>query len=35
MKKQLWRPKCRRDDSIEMNIGAVDWTDLAEDRIRW
>ena len=39
-KRPLWRPRCRWEDSIKMDleevgIGCGDWIELAHDRDRW
>ena len=39
-KRPLWRPRCRREDNIKMDLqevggGCGDWMELAQDRDRW
>jgi hypothetical protein len=39
-KRPLWRPRCRWDDNVKMDVQEVgcegmDWIELAEDRDRW
>ena len=39
-KRQLWRPRCRWEDNIKMDLqevggGCGDWMELAQDRDRW
>ena len=39
-KRQLGRPRCRREDNIKMDLqevggGRGDWMELAQDRDRW
>ena len=39
-KRLLWRPRCRKEDNIKMDLqevgcGGMDWIDLAEDKDRW
>ena len=39
-KRLLWKPRCRREDNIEMDFREVgfdtgDWLDLAKDRDQW
>ena len=39
-KRPLWRPRCRWEDNIKMDLqevgrGRGDWMELAQDRDRW
>ena len=39
-KRLLWRPRCRWEDNIKMDLqevgcGDIDWIELAQDRDRW
>ena len=39
-KRPLWRPRCRWEDNIKIDIqevgcGGMDWIELAQDRDRW
>ena len=39
-KRPLWRPRCRWEDNIKMDLeevgrGCRDWMELAQDRDRW
>ena len=39
-KGQLWRPRCRWEDNIKMDLqemgcGGMDWIEVAQDRDRW
>jgi hypothetical protein len=39
-KRPLWRPRCRWEDNIKMNLqevgrGVMDWIELVQDRDRW
>ena len=39
-KRPLWRPRCRWEDNIKMDLqgvgcGGMDWIELAQDRDRW
>jgi hypothetical protein len=39
-KRPLWRPKCRWEDNVKMDLQVVgywgmDWIELSQDRDRW